>query len=1303
MQALAMLVVLGLAATPLLLLIVSLVVASQTRARLRALEEANARLQEQVNALASRVKGGLVPLAVAHATVEPEAGALRAPTPVPRQAVTPLEGPTPPRPSAELSARAVGPPALSREPAGQPATLPDTAPEPATPPAMPLASPSATAPAVAPATPLPSPPPASGIAPPATPPLVIPAASLPAPPALPSKDATPGARSSPPLAPAGPMAPRTPRPPRPPQPPRPQQPSGFDWESLVGVRLFSAVAGIALVVAAVFFLRYSIDQGWLQPPVRVAIGVLTGLSLLVVCERKAARRYAVTANALDAAAVSILFATFFAAHALWNLLPALPTFLLLALVAAVAVLLSIRHDSLFIAVLGLLGGFSTPALLSTGENRPVPLFAYLLLLNLGLAWVARERGWPLLTGLSLALTTLYQWGWVLKFLDARQVPLATGIFLVFPAASLGVLVLARGRRPTAAADRPLQDTALLGATLPLLFTLYLAAVPGYGARFGILFGFLFLLDVSLLAIGLFRREFLLHLAGGLGTLLTFAVWLARSYTSEAWPALLGALAVFVALYLGAESLARRMGRKADAGLSTATLAAPLLLVTLPALVLLEPAVEQPLLAFGAGLALLALLAAVAIGRERGSLYFLAAFFVLIAEAVWSARYLAPETLAQGLALYAIFGVAYLGVPVLARAVGRPLEPKGAGGLVLIAALFLLLYLAGRGVAPGALFGLALLLAILNAGLFIEAASTRLSGLSVAGGFLSWIVLGSWWIEASGSVPLLPALAVVTGLALLMVAGHAWAGKRVGGAEGHGFGVGSALGLVAHLFLVAVASDPALGVPPWPLFVVLLVLTLAFGAAALWIEEGLFQVAGVAAGAIVLLVWAAHAPTPAWSTVALAALAAFAVLALMAIRVASSAGDGGPAWPAAAAVAVFAVHAGAILVSGATAPATIVLAAAHVAALGTFLALATTRGWHALGLLAVGTSSVAVFAFAALHGRPEDWGARLGLAAAVYVVFLAWPMAAGDAAVGAREPWLGAILASAPFFFAARPALAAGGYGSVIGALPLAQALAMALLLRRLLAIEPARRRDTGRLALVAGTALAFVTVAIPLQLEKQWITIGWALEGAALAWLYRRIRHRGLLWTSAGLLGAAFVRLAMNPEVLRYAERSAVPVFNWYLYTYLACATALLVAGWLLLREDDRLVAGLPRASTAAFAAAGVLLFLLLNIEIADFYAEGPTFDLRFGARLDQDLTYTIGWLLFGLGLLAVGILTHSRGARLTALALVAVTACKGFLYDLARLGGLYRVASFVGLAVTLALVSVALQRFVLRSRREEP
>jgi uncharacterized membrane protein len=1238
MEALAVLVVLAFAAGIFILPIVAIVLASRTQSKTRALEETVARLQSELNALAARVQQ-LPATGAATDSAVPEAPISRAPTPATRQVTpSPVEAPPPPAASASVSAVA-GPPAAGA--AG-------------TPPARPTPSlPPPTAPGIAVPRPAPRPPSR--------------------PPALP---------------PAGTA--------RPPQPPAH---GGFDWESLVGVRLFSAVAGIALVLAAVFFLRYSIERGWLQPPVRTLIGVVTGVSLLVVCERKAARRYPVTANALDAAAVSILFATFFAAHALWKLVPALPTFVLLALVAAVAVLLSIRHESLFIAVLGLLGGFSTPALLSTGENRPIPLFGYLLVLNVGLGWVARARGWPLLTGLSLILTTLYQWGWVVKFLDAAQVPLGAAIFLVLPAASFAVLALARRRARATSADRALEETAVLGSAMPLLFTLYLAAVPAYGARYLVLFAFLLIVDAALLAIALARRAFLIHLAGAVATVLAFVVWLARSYGSEAWPEVLGAAAVFTCLFLLAEPLASWVKAAPDASLTAASFAAPLLLVTAPALVVLEPACARPLALFGAAFVLLALVAGAAIHRRRGPLYFVAAFMVLVAEAAWSSRYLTSEHLLSALALYAVFGLVYLAIPVIARSVDRPLLPTWGPGLVLIAALLLLFYLSRHPIAPGALFGLALLLAILNGGLFVEAASARVSGLSAAGGFLSWIVLGAWWVEAVRGVALLPALAVVTGLALLMVAGHVWAHARAGGTEAEGFSLGCVLGLVGHLFLVAVAGDPSLGVPPWPLFGVLAVLTLAFTAAALRLREGMFQVAGVAAGAIVLLVWTGQAPSPGWASMALAALAIFAALALVSIRLAERAHDRGQAWSAAAVVALFALHAGAVLASGQTAPPTAVLCAAHVVSLGAILALATSRGWPSVGLLAVATSAGAVVAFAGLHPGAPDWSARLGVAAAVYLVFLVWPLGSGESAVRTREPWLGAILASAPFFFVARQALVAGGYGAVIGALPLAQAVAMALLLRRLLAIEPGHHRDRARLALVSGAALAFVTVAIPLQLDKQWITIGWALEGGALAWLYRRIPHRGLLWTSAGLLGAAFVRLALNPEVLRYAPRSAMPVFNWYLYTYLLCAAALVAAGWLLRREEERLLHGLPRVSTAAFAGAGVLLFLLLNIEIADFYAEGPTFALRFGARLAQDLTYTIGWLVFGIGLLAVGIASRSRGARLAALALVAVTAGKGFLYDLSRLGGLYRVASFVGLAVALALVSLALQRFVLGSR----
>jgi uncharacterized membrane protein len=260
---------------------------------------------------------------------------------------------------------------------------------------------------------------------------------------------------------------------------------------------------------------------------------------------------------------------------------------------------------------------------------------------------------------------------------------------------------------------------------------------------------------------------------------------------------------------------------------------------------------------------------------------------------------------------------------------------------------------------------------------------------------------------------------------------------------------------------------------------------------------------------------------------------------------------------------------------------------------------------------------------------------------------------------------------------------------------------MGVLLAHLLRLEPPAERTLGRLAMVAGASLALLTLAVPLQLDKEWLTIAWALEAAALAWLYRKIPHRGLLWWSLALLALVFVRLTLNPEVLVHPPRSEVRVFNWYLYTYLSCAAAAMSSGWLLSKTNDAIAGGL-RGSQVGPAAGTILLFVLLNVEIADFFATGPTITFDLSAGLAQNLTYTLGWGVFAVGLLAAGIALRSHAARVAAIVLLTVTVLKGFLSDVARLGGLYRVMSFVGLAVCLSLVAMALQRFVLSPRREE-
>jgi uncharacterized membrane protein len=1089
-------------------------------------------------------------------------------------------------------------------------------------------------------------------------------------------------------------------PPGPPAEEGPREPA-FDWESLVGVKLFSAIAGIALVIAAVFFLRYSIEHGWLQPPVRVAIGIIVAIGLLVACELKAARKYPVTANALDAAAIAILFSTFFAAHALWNLIPGTVAFALLAMVTALAVLLSIRRESLFIAVLGLLGGFATPALLSTGENRPIPLFVYLLLLNVGLAWIAYRRTWPVLTWLTLILTTIYQWGWVFRFLDRRQVPLAMAVFIVFPLASIVGLLL-RGRfREAQDAGQPaaFEHTALISAALPVVFAIYLAGIPEYGARPGLLFGFVLLLDLGLFAIAAARRQDVLHATGAVTTVLTLSIWLVTSYTDSARLLVLAFTSVYVIFYLIAPLIAEWFGRLLSPTGVRASFAAPALLFVFPTLAGMPSAAASPWIMFGTLLLLLVVIAWRAAMTSTGGLYFCAAFFAVAAQAIWSAAHLTPGRLGTAVAIYSAFGVIALGVPAIARWRGRPLRPAWGGGAVLIGSVLLLLFVAAGDVAPAALWALALLLAILNAALFIESGAENLPLVSQAGSVLSWFVLVIWWIRAAGSVGVIPSLTVLTGLGLVTVGGHAWnarARERENGTAAAGFASGQYLALAGHLFLAALASNPAWALPPWPVFGALVVLTLALSTAALFTRSPGLHAAGAVAASTVMASWSTAASALPYGLVALIGSAVVSAYAVGWIHL----------WPSAdrtagiAAGCVFFVAEAAALAAVASggAPPFVLLVAAHAINLSAILWLTWRYNWQLVAPLAIVPAWIALFQWQGLHG--DEWRQLLIFASALYAVFVAYPLVLGRRAAGERDPYLAAVIASAMFFFVARSAFDAGGLEWMIGVVPVASGAVLAVLLRQLLTIQPPSARDLGRLALVAGAALAFVTVAIPLQLERQWITIGWALEGAALAWLYSRIPHRGLFWSGAALLAVVFARLALNPEVLLYEPRGGPPILNWYLYTYAVCAASMFAAAVWLARTNDRVAEWAPRTSSLLSAAGVVLLFFLLNIEIADFYATGPTITFRFGVTVSQDLTYTIGWLAFGMLLLAAGIYLGNRPARVAAVVLIAVTTFKCFLYDLGSLEGLYRVASFVGLAMSLALVSLALQKYVLSKSR---
>jgi hypothetical protein len=343
----------------------------------------------------------------------------------------------------------------------------------------------------------------------------------------------------------------------------------------------------------------------------------------------------------------------------------------------------------------------------------------------------------------------------------------------------------------------------------------------------------------------------------------------------------------------------------------------------------------------------------------------------------------------------------------------------------------------------------------------------------------------------------------------------------------------------------------------------------------------------------------------------------------------------------------------------------------------------------------------------LRDQPEAIAAALLFEAAAVVLFTVWPYLV-PARFAAEPAALYAAALAGPAWFPALRRLFTWKFGDgFIGLLPLllgALALAAAAGARRV--FPPGNAASCRARVWFGAVALCFAAVAIPLQLEKEWITIGWALEGLAVIALWTRLPHPGLKWFGLALLAATSVRLVANPALLGYYLRSEHRLVNWLMYTYLVPAAALLGSATLLgpfevaRRRDweEGVYAGRRAVGAAgAVVAAIVVVFVWINLAIADWFATGTTLTLSFGDQPPQRLTVSIAWAIYALALLGFGMGYNSIGLRWISLVFLLVTIGKVFLYDLGALGDLYRVASLLGLAMSLILVSLLYQRFVFR------
>ncbi|MFM2246484.1 MAG: hypothetical protein RL071_2558, partial [Pseudomonadota bacterium] len=334
--------------------------------------------------------------------------------------------------------------------------------------------------------------------------------------------------------------------------------------------------------------------------------------------------------------------------------------------------------------------------------------------------------------------------------------------------------------------------------------------------------------------------------------------------------------------------------------------------------------------------------------------------------------------------------------------------------------------------------------------------------------------------------------------------------------------------------------------------------------------------------------------------------------------------------------------------------------------------------------------------------PEVLGGGALAAGLLGAAPLRWPRRPG-AAGGSH--WLGAALATPvvflPMWLAWREQLGEAAQGL----LPLGLAIIPLLGTLTLLRVHGAHR-GSGLLALFFAMTLAGVTTAIPLQLEDQWLTVAWALEGAALALLTRRLSHPLVPWASFTLGIVVAVRLVLNPYALEYGDTSGLPLLNWTLYTWgLPLVCLLLTARWLgpQLRGDVQAgAAALPGWARGVLVLAAVAVgFALVNVQISDFFQDAGPVELG-GHGVLQGMVRSLAWALYGVAVLSIGMGKDSKELRLVGFGLVMLAALKVFGSDLWSLQGFVRVGSVMGLGVTLMVAAFLFERLVLRKQREK-
>jgi uncharacterized membrane protein len=243
---------------------------------------------------------------------------------------------------------------------------------------------------------------------------------------------------------------------------------GKEWMTTGNVPVKLGV--IVSFFGVAFLLKYAVDKRILvlAMEVRLLLVAIVAAAIFVIGWRlrDKARVYALS---LQGGGIGILYLTIFSAYRLYELLPASIAFVLLVLLTAFAGVVAVLQEARALAILGSVGGFLAPVLVTTGSGNHVALFSYYLVLNAAILGIAWYRAWRSLNligfGFTFGVGTLWGYEYYRPELFGSTEPFLILYFLFYQA----IAVLFAFRQPPNL--RGLVDGTIIFGTPVIAFAL----------------------------------------------------------------------------------------------------------------------------------------------------------------------------------------------------------------------------------------------------------------------------------------------------------------------------------------------------------------------------------------------------------------------------------------------------------------------------------------------------------------------------------------------------------------------------------------------------------------------------------------------------------------------------------------------------------------------------------------------------------------------------------------------------------------------------------------------------------------